>query len=85
MPSGEASAQLRITDVDGHEVTALRDQHRTGGPAIQCPTWNCGTAAGPGERTGTESLRKPGSRLVLLCESQIREKRFSPYGPITGC
>jgi hypothetical protein len=53
-------AQLRITDVDGHRVTAFATNTRTGGPATQLPTWSCVTAAGPGVRTGSGSRRTPG-------------------------
>src|SRR3954454_15309901 len=45
------SAQLRITDVDGHRVTAFatntRAGGRSGGRSTQLPPWSCGTAAGP--------------------------------------
>jgi len=44
-------AQLRITDVNGWRVTAFATN--TPGPAVSCPTWSCGTAAGPGSRTGS--------------------------------
>jgi len=53
-------AQLWITDVDGHRVTAFATNTRAGGPQRSCPTWSCATAAGPGVRTRSGSRKTPG-------------------------
>jgi len=53
-------AQLRITDVDGHRITAFATNTKTGEVDTQLPTWNCGTAAEPDARTGSASRRTPG-------------------------
>jgi hypothetical protein len=49
-------AQLRITDADGHRITAFVTNSGRG----RWLTWNCATAAGPGSRTGSAARRTPG-------------------------
>ena len=49
-------AQLRITDVDGHRVTAFATNTR---PRTSSPTWNCATAAAPAARTASASPKTP--------------------------
>jgi hypothetical protein len=49
-------AQLRVTDVDGHRITAFV----THPPAASWPTSSHGTAAGPAPRTASATPRTPG-------------------------
>ena len=53
-------AQLRITDADGHRLTAFATNTTPGGPGRSSPTSNCGTAAAPAPRTASAPPRTPG-------------------------
>jgi hypothetical protein len=46
-------AQLRITDVDGHRITAFATNTLTGGPGTELPELELPTATEPGLRTGS--------------------------------
>ena len=52
-------AQLRITDIDGHRVTAFATNTRPAGPAPSCLISSCATGAGPGARTASASRKTP--------------------------
>jgi len=52
-------AQLRITDIDGHRVTAFLTNTKAAAPARSCPTSSSATGAGPGARTGSAPRRTP--------------------------
>jgi hypothetical protein len=54
-----AGAQLRITDVDGHRVTAFAPTPPPAVPAPNCPIWSSGTDAGPAERTASGARKTP--------------------------
>ena len=49
-------AQLRFTGIDGHRFTCFA----TAPGAASSRTWNCGTAAAHGVRTGSDAPRTPG-------------------------
>ena len=87
-------AQLRITDADGWRITAFATNTDAGGPELSCPTWNCGTAAGPAPRTGSASAKDTGltnlplhdfaqnqiwcAIVALACELTRLDGRCSP-------
>ncbi len=48
-------AQLRITDIDGHRITAFATNTPTGGPPPSYPSWSYATAAEPAPKTGSDA------------------------------
>jgi hypothetical protein len=84
MRSGEASAQLRITDVDGHQVTAFATNTRTGGPATQLPDLELRHRRRARCEDRIRISKETGGSTRTPLRAEIGEERFSPHGPITG-
>ena len=80
-------AQLRITDVDGHRVTAFVTNTARG--RANCPTSNCATAAALGVRTGSATPRTPAcARCRCTTSPRTRSGARSSPWPATsspGC
>ena len=71
-------AQLRLTDLDGHRVTAFATN--TAPAAANSPTSNCATAAAPAPKTGSAARRTPGSP-TCRCTSSPRTRSGAPSSP----
>jgi hypothetical protein len=61
-------AQLRITDIDGHRITAFATNTPAGGPAPSYPSWSYATAAEPAPRTASAAAKDSGLRNLPLHE-----------------
>jgi hypothetical protein len=66
-------AQLRITDLDGHRITAFVTNTSRG----SWPTSNSGTAAGHGSRTASAAPRTPGWP-TCRCPTSLRTGSGAP-------
>ena len=81
-------AQLRITDVDGHRVTAFATNTRTGGPATQLPDLRYAPPPRPvrGPDQGLQGHRADEPAPVWVCsEPHLVRHRGPGRGDHRGC
>ena len=70
-------AQLRLTDLDGHRLTAFATNTAPAAPAANSPTSNSATAAGPAPRTASAPPKTPAC-ATCRCTTSTRTGSGAP-------